>query len=236
MSCHVYFAFSTGLSKPITAPKGTLSSILSHMEEVESELNIVKETREDGTFAWPWKWLPDDVSDKVLCDVVDDHNCWVRRFYDLLADWSKNPIEGGEEITPEHCKLFWHGLRILDIPPQRWTGDYYYRRMNVFYEVMRGRPSEGITFPSAKLTPKQAGAVVWLFENLLDPDDMRLEVPKGCDFLASSYHGEYEWCERCGAVLDDYAANCRKRGCPVQENWCEDDRPSWYRPAKGGGK
>lgn len=232
MSYHVYFSFSTGLSKELSGPAGTLASIRRHIEDIEAKLLLTREPQQDGSFRWPWKWLSDDVDNKVLCEAVIDHNRWVRRLYDQFAEWSARPVDAGDIITPEDAKSFWHALRILDVPPDRWTGDYYYSRMKVFYEVMRGRSEEGITFPSAKLTPKQAGAVIWLFADLLDRHDYRLEVPKGCDHLASSYHGEYDWCERCGAVLSEYSENCRKRGCPVQEGWCEEDRPEWFRPAK----
>lgn len=234
MSYHVFFSFSTGLSKPITAPKGTLAGIMAHIEGVERALKLEREQYRDNPAHWNTRGFPSaDIDDKLLCKTVEDHNDWVRRLYDLVADWAKKPVEDGETITPEDAKEFWHGLQLLTIPTTRWTGDYYYSRMRTFYEVMRGRPEDGITFPSPKLTPKQAGAVIWLFGELLDHDDFRLEVPKGCDYLASSYYGEYEWCERCGAVTDDYAANCRKRGCPVQEQWDEDERPEWFRPAKG---
>lgn len=232
MSYHAFFSFSTGLLQPMIAPKGTLAGIMTHIEGVERTLKLERQQYNDNPVHWNTRGFPStDIDDKVLCQTVEDHNDWVRRLYDRVADWAKNPVEDGETITPEAAKFFWHGLQLLTIPTSRWTGDYYRARMEAFYEVMRGRPTDGMTFPAAKLTPKQAGAVIWLFE-FVDPSDMRLEVPKGEDHLASFDDGGYEWCERCGAVMLDYAKNCRKRGCPAQEGWCEDDRPDWFRPAK----
>lgn len=232
MSYHVFFSFSTGLTKPIIAPKGTLARILAHVESVERTLKLEREQYNDNPVHWNTRGFPSaDIDDKLLCRTVDDHNDWVRTLYDRVAAWAETPAEDGETITPEDAKGFWHGLQTLTVPTSRWSGDYYRARMETFYEVMRGRPTEGITFPAAKLTPKQAGAVVWLFE-FLDPSEMRLEVPKGYDHLASFDNGEYEWCERCGAVMLSDAENCRKRGCPVQEGWCDEDRPEWFREAK----
>jgi hypothetical protein len=235
MSFHVFFSFSQGLSGPITAPIGTLAKIIQHLEEVERTLRLERTQFQDNPVHWEWRgWPPADLDDKVLCQNVEQHNRWVEWIYYRFADWAKNPTKDGETITPEDAQTFWHGLKRLDVPVSRWAGDYYRARMDTIYEVMRGRSQEGITFGEKALTPKQAGAVIRLFEGYLDPQDLRLEVPKGCDHLASSYWGEYDWCERCGAVLPDYSENCRKRGCPVQSEWCEEDRPSWFKPAKGG--
>lgn len=233
MSYHVFFNFSQGLSRTITVPKGTLSAIIAHVADIESRLKLEREQYNDNPVHWKWHgWPSPELKDDILCRDVEDHNRWVHWLYDCIAEWANNPVENGEDITPEGAKSFWHGLQTLTVPTNRWTGDYYRARMEELYKVMRGRPTAGISFDVAKLSPKQAGAVIRLFEDFLDPQDLRLEVPKGCDHLASSYYGEYDWCERCGAVLPEYAESCRKRGCPVQSEWCEEDRPDWYRPAR----
>lgn len=234
MSYHVYFGFSRGLSRPVMVPKGTMASIISHVEEIEAKLGLEREQYLENPVHWKSRgWPAADLKDEILCEWVEKHNRWVRWLYDRLAEWAEKPVTDGEEITPEHAKAFWHGLQILRVDPDRWTGDYYRTRMEELYEVMRGRPTAGISINVPKLTPKQAGAVIYLFSDFLDPKDLRLEVPKGCDHLASSYDGEYDWCSRCGAVLPEYAENCHKRGCPVQSEWCDEDRPSWFKPAKG---
>lgn len=233
MSYHVFFSFSQGLSRPIVAPKGTLAKLIQHVEAVEKTLQLERMQFGENPVHWEWRgWPPADLDDKVLCQAVEDHNRWVERLYDRMAEWAEKPVDDGETIAPDDAKTFWHGLQRLEVPVSRWTGDYYRTRMETLYEVMRGRPSEGITLDTKALTPTQAGAVIRLFENYLDPQDLRLEVPKGCDHLASSYHAEYDWCERCGAVLPEHAENCRKRACPVQTEWSEEDRPSWYRSMK----
>lgn len=233
MSYHVFFAFSVGLKESIWAPRGTLEGIWRHIEHVEKTLELTPTRYRANNAHWQHPrggWV--DIERGLLCKTVREHNDWVRRFYDDLALWAKSPVEGGDEITPRIADAFWHGLEILSVPPARWDKDYYRNRMEHLYEVMRGNTHEGVTFDAPKLTPKQAGAVINLF-SFLDPDDLRLDVPKGCDYLASLHYGEYEWCSRCGAVENDYAANCRRRGCDVQANWCEEDRPEWFREAKG---
>ena len=88
--------------------------------------------------------------------------------------------------------------------------------MEHLYEVMRGRKSEGVTFGEKALTTKQAAAVINIFSPYLDHDDRRLDVPNGYDYLASSYDGGYDWCEKCGAMRPEDADACRKRKCPIR--------------------
>jgi hypothetical protein len=235
MSYHVFFAFSSGFVAPISAPKGTLASIVSHVEHVETTLGLKRTRYQDNPAHWDWHdpayraGFP-DVDDKLLCETVREHNEWVRRLYDRVADWAKNPVADGEVITPEDAATFWHGLQQLTIGVNRWSEEYYRNRMEHFYEVMRGRESEGVTWPAdAPLTPEQAGAVVWLF-GFLDPGDARLEVARGEDHLSDG--DEYTWCERCGAIPDGDAEECREKGCPVQRDWCDEDRPDWYQDAE----
>jgi len=221
MSYRLMFDFTTGLAKPVMAPIGTKDRIIKHIEQVESVLGLKRMTvgeGEDACLAWDY-WderyragFP-DVDDKILCETVSDHNAWVRRLYDQLGGWFTAPVEDGEIITPDDARAFWHGLRTLEVRPDRWTADYYRDRMEHVFEVMRGGESEGVSFDAKALTPAQAGAVVHLFETFLDRNDMRLECPKGHDRLASS--DEYDWCSRCGAVAQSDADNCRKRKCPV---------------------
>lgn len=90
--------------------------------------------------------------------------------------------------------------------------------MGSLYEVMRGRPSEGITFDVKALTPAQAGAVIRLFEQFLDTHDVRLEVPHGYDHLASSLDGGYQWCNKCfRPMAPEDGAGCRRRKCPLAD-------------------
>ena len=222
MSVHMYFAFSSGLESPLWVPIGTKARLLGHVEKIEQVLGLKREKYLDNPVHWDHyafefaNGFP-GVSDDVLCKTVEEHNQWVRRTYAQFAEWSKTPVTDGEELTPSDAAEFWYGFQELDVAPSRWTREYYRRRMEWAYDVMRGIESEGWTFEAKALTAKQAGAVVRLFEAFLDKHDMRLEVPKGQDYLASSYDGGYDWCEKCGAVTPEDGEACRKRRCPLRE-------------------
>lgn len=227
MSYQLYFALSLSLSKPITVPKGTLKEIMERIQLTEKELGY--ETEQVGT-SNSKHWKRADVSthpvfigvvagltNEKFCEVAEGHNQFVRELYEDFARYSETPAIDGETITPEQSQEFWHGLQIIEVPASRWTGDYYRARMDALYEAMRGRDGEGMVFEARPLTPRQAADVInFLSSYLGDPDDLRLDVPRGCDYLASSADGGYEWCERCGAVTSEYAANCKRRKCPVK--------------------
>ncbi|HEA67728.1 MAG TPA: hypothetical protein ENI07_13020 [Desulfobacterales bacterium] len=88
---------------------------------------------------------------------------------------------------------------------------------------MRGQESDGITFDEIPpLTPEQAGQVIVLFSEYLDTADIRLEVPRGHNRLASSDDGGYLWCEKCGAVTYEDAEDCDTDGCPLRAEFEED--------------
>ena len=226
MSYHVFFGFSSGLAEPIRVPVGTKKSIIEHVEEVESVLGLKRTKYEDNPVHWD-HWDPEyrngfpSVEDKTLCETVQYHNGWVRSLYRDFAEWSEKPFKSskghrGEWITPKDAQKFWHGLVELRVSTDRWTADYYIARMEHLYEVMRGRESEGVTFGTKALTTKQAAAVINIFSPYLDHDDRRLDVPNGYDYLASSYDGGYDWCEKCGAMRPEDADACRKRKCPIR--------------------
>lgn len=235
MSYHVFFAFSTGLKEPITAPKGTLASILRHVESVEETLGLKRSQYMDNPVHWD-TWDENyrlgfpHVDDETLCKTVLEHNAWVRRLYADIAKWASDPVADGETITAEDAQTFWHGLQMLRVKPDRWTGEYYRSRMEHYYEVMRGREDEGVSWPAPKLSPKQAGAVIWLLADLLDHDDIRLEVARGNDHLSSG--DEYTWCSKCGAVTDEDANACRKRDCKASSRDCPKCN-GWGRIEKG---
>lgn len=224
MSFHVFFDFSVGLAKMVRAPIGTKARTLERVRHVESTLGIKRTTTgEPPTTMWDhwderWRRGFPDIDNKVLCETVQEHNDWVRRFYIDLETWAKTPVHGGEKLKPKDAAEFWHGLHCIKIAPERWTPDYYRNRMEHLYEVMRGREDEGVTLDAPLLSPKQAAAVIRIFDEHLDPADLRLDVPDGHDFLASSYDGGYDWCDKCfkPKTYEDGAA-CRRRKCPLVE-------------------
>jgi len=221
MAYRVYFNMSTGLSKPITVPKGTLAKILERVHYTENELGYEVEESPGGSRYWRNTKPKEGVSDEVFCQVVSKHNSFVIALHEELERYSETPAVDGETITPEESQAFWYGLVTIAVPIERWTEDYYREQMEELYETMRGR-GEVVTFDSKPLTPRQAADVMNIFSQYLDKWDMRLDVPKGHDYLASSSDGGYYWCERCGAVTEEDAANCQKRKCPIKAEWGED--------------
>lgn len=216
MSFHVFFDFSVGLAETLMVPKGTLAGILCHVQEVEFVFGLETEQYLDNPPHWKATKPTKQISDDVYCDTASRHNDWVRRLYRLFGEWSKSPAADGEQLTPENAKTFWHALTTFDVPPERWTADYYRERMEHLYRVMRGRDSEGVTFDAKALNIKQAAAVITLFDQYLDPADLRLDVPNGRDYLASSSDGGYDWCEKCGPMVWEDVGGCTKRKCPLK--------------------
>lgn len=220
MSYHVFFSFSQGLSKPMMVPKGTKAEFNEHVKYVEETLKIERTKYLNNPAHWNgFKRDYSHLSDEELCKIASDHNDWVRRVYRKFGEWSKTPPKDGEEMTPDEAQEFWPGLEMITVAPDRWTAEYYIERMECLYEVMRGRESEGISFDTKPLTPKQAAAVIGLFSEFLDPDDRRLDVPNGHDHLASSYDGGYHWCEKCGPMTFEDGSCCKKKKCPLRAEW-----------------
>jgi len=212
---------AAGLSKTLKVPIGTKKSIQNHIEWIESTLNIEREKYLDNPERWKYSdYL--DIKNDLLCKSADEHNDFVIELYENMARWTKNEPLEFEEITDEDFKSFLPGLNLISVKSERWTGEYYTKRMETLYEVMRGRETDGITFGEKPLTPKQAAQVISLFSEFFDHYDRGLDVPKDCDYLASSYDGGYEWCEKCGAITYEHSINCRKRGCPLQKQYKEE--------------
>lgn len=220
MSCHVFFAFSTGLKSPLTVPAGTLAACQAHVAHVEEKLGFEATKYGDNPAHWKSTTPRAGVTDEVLCETARTHNEWVHWLYQRFGAWSATPPTGDtESLTPEDAQTFWHGLQEIDVPAARWTADYYRNRMEHVYEVLRGRGSEGVILDARALTEQQAGAVMRILETYLDAHDLRLEVIRGRDCLTD----DYAWCEKCGAVDREEAADCRKRGCPVRAEYRDDD-------------
>lgn len=220
MTYHIFFGFAAGISKTIKAPVDTKQKIQDHIDYIESSLNIKREKYLDNPEHWESINF-DHFDDDILCDLAIRHNNWVRDTYWLLEEYANTPAEVFEEITDDEFKTFLPALKFIDVPSHKWTGEYYTDKMETLYEVMRGRETNGISFNSKKLTQKQAAAVIILFSEFLDHDDRRLDVPKGHDYLASSYNGGYDWCEKCGAITFEDSQRCERKKCPqiiVDEN------------------
>lgn len=221
MSYHVFFSFSTGIKKPLVCPKGTRKEIWLEIQHIEKVLGAKRYRYLKNPTYWR-DFQFDKVTDEVLCKTIEIHNDWVRRMYNNFQEWFEKPPEKNTEvITERQASQFWFGFHIFgEIEPSRWTGDYYRTQMDHLYEVMRGRDNNGVSFDAKALTPEQAAAVIRLF-SFLDPEDFRLDVPKGYDHLASSYDGGYDWCEKCCAAIHPDERGCKKRKCPVRAEYIE---------------
>jgi len=220
MPLHVFFGMSSGLSGTIVVPKGTYRRVMDNVELVERKLGLVKdEPYRDNPVRWSWESKKfEGIDDKELCKMVLWHNDWVRRFYGDMEEWSKLRKKTEwkveyEDLTPEMAKDFWHGLELLDVPLHRWSRDYYVAEMEHYYEVMRGRGSRGVSWREGvgELTPEQANMVIWMFHELMDSHDVRLEVINGRDYLSSGDDGGYEWCVECGAITWENGVSCEKK-------------------------
>lgn len=228
MSFKVFFELSTGITNPINVPRGTYVAIMKTIANTERELGIERETYNEEVRWDRWPLVKrNDLTDEQYCRSAEAHNREVQRLYRTLAEWSGKPAtDKTEELTPEMAKSFWLGLSLIDVPPERWTRDYYRARMEEVYETLRGRPKGGMMFDSDALTEQQAADVINLFSQWLDVGDLRLDVVKGDDTLTSSYDGGHSWCSGCGAVrpedmydpddedddgCDEYCVECRKK-------------------------
>lgn len=240
MSFCVHFSFSWCLAKTLTVPAGTKTQALDHVNEVQRLLNLELEPPYKGNLEaygdlYPSHWDTwkrnerwEKLDDKLLCDTVEQHNRWVRSMYENFGQYAEKPFVatphvGTEELTPADAREFWHGLTVLEVPVERWTRDYYRARMEALYEVMRGRPEEGMDFDAHPLSQQQAAAVIRLFEQYVDGHDLRLDVVQqpgrgfnGLDLLASSYDGGYAYCDGCFKAIDpDSIGDCKRRKCPL---------------------
>ncbi len=201
MSFRVFFDFSTGFKKALYFRSGTFDRVLMQVNDTERKLGIRREYY--GGYC-RWSCFPKfakEVSDEVYCDTVDRHNDVVRWFYgecEKAKAWKTK--DRPEKIDPYKAQNLFIGLKILSVPPEKWTREYYQRRMDAMYSAMRGSESEGISFDSKPLTVAQARDVIVLFSAYLDKHDIRLEVCRGHDHLTNSYSEGYFWCGKCGAV------------------------------------
>lgn len=229
MSFKLFFDLAVGFERPITAPAGTHKKILKQIESVESELGYTREKWKDN----PWHWcevLKGGVSDETFCEVVKWHNIFVRSLYDDLEKWADKKPDGKTEIiTPKQAKGFMPGLKQLSVPYEKWSEDYFENKLENFYDIVRGRDREGVSFDAEPLSEGQAGKVILLLHEYIVGHGRFLknyDVPHGCDYLADS--GDNAWCEQMGWCVhpDDIGGcdGCDEKCNLYQEYYgCDDD-------------
>jgi hypothetical protein len=216
---HIFFSLSTDIKETIKLPEGTIKRVTDSIAAVE-KLGVKPTQLKDNSLYWMTRDLVEVFktnSREDVCRVFGEHNSLIPWLYKLMSQSSKSPSsENVEEMTPQIFHNLVGRLNVIDIPPHCWTPGYFVERMEHFYEVMRGRESEGSVFMAGTLTPEQAGAVIRMLD-FLDPEDHRLEVPLGHDHLTDEYH----WCSKCGAVhfddLETRIKNCPNRPCELED-------------------
>jgi hypothetical protein len=210
MSYHVYFAFSTGLSKPLRVPEGTLADLWSKIERVESVLGLERTPSytpegEDQRPGWSWRSVEKCIRAKLgerpehhlaarewdsdrerMAEVIEWHNDFVRRLYDDFGKWStdlKGKRKGVEVISLEAAAEFWGGLKILEFPRDLWTERCFENHMEHLFTLISKRKSQGMSLDCEAFSDKQKSALIWLLEGELDQwgFDMCFEIPLSAD-------------------------------------------------------
>lgn len=197
---HVLFDLSSGLKKPITVPKGTCEDIKTHIEKTTKEAGLKVVQFKDNPPRWNSHTPATDVDDETASHVVFEHNRFIRELYGDLALWSQTPPEGETEtLTPEFADAIWYGLSTLNLSYDRWSASAYIEQMGTLFQAMTKGESGGVYFGNGEetLSLRQAADVIILFSMYLDRHDVRLDLPEGRDFLATS--DETLWCEKCSA-------------------------------------
>src|ERR1017187_4718801 len=203
MSCHVFFGFSTGLTKAMTVPKGTRARILDDIRVIEETLGLTRTptyTPEGEKQRPGWHW--DKVSEAIFATAgpeidsklpqwwladrermawqVREHNSFVQRLYSELGEWNKKkPVGKCEKITPKQAEEFWGGLAEIELPRKLWTEDYFRDHMGHLFLVLTKGESRGVSLDCKPFSLEQAGALILLFEDALDEwgYDLRFAVP-----------------------------------------------------------
>jgi hypothetical protein len=198
MSYHVFFSFSTGVSKTLTVPKGTRERIWSEIKLTEEILGLQRTPTftlegEKPRPGWRWHqpaadilrtagpavdtklpqwWLIDrdrDAKIEQMAGQVREHNAFVRRLYEDFETWCKKKPDGKtEKISPAQSVEFWGGLATLDLPRTLWTKDHFRAHMEHLLELLTKGESDGVYLGCKPFSLKQADALINLFEAELD--------------------------------------------------------------------
>ena len=210
-----FFQLSSGLEQTIKVPPGTCAALKKHFEAVTKTLDLKVSQFKDNPPHWEKHSPSAHVPNHIASDGVFGHNRLVRKLYYDLARWAEAPPDEYEELTPAFAKTIWYGFSFLQLNYDRWTADVYHEEMEVLFDVMQGKETDGITFGEDNLTDKQAAAVISLFSMYFDKDDVRLELPNDCGFLVTS--DQIYWCPAHGAWrdMDVYLDEEDQVICPV---------------------
>jgi|GEM_PF-2087350 len=228
MSFKLFFDFTVSFKKDMVVPAGTHQRILAQIERVESELGYKREKYKDN----PWHWngtLKDGVTDTTFCEVVEKHNSFAIWLFGKLNEWEAEKLNGETEtITVEQSRDFMPGLRQLSVPFENWTEDYFEEKLTSFYEIIRGRDTDGASLSAKPLSEDQAREVVVLLHEYIIGHERfpkRYDVSYGRDYLIDSE--DAAWCEQKGRCVDWHDVggcdDCDVDKCNLYQEDCEDD-------------
>ena len=210
-----FFMFASGLDRTVRVPRGTVDNIRNHIDDTtrQCKLKIVKFG--DNPPHWNQYEPAADIDNDTASHLVRGHNRWVELLYEKLGRWTQSPPEEYEELTPEIANELWYGFSMLHLPVHRWSQEYFQEEMQELFDVMRGHDVGGIIWDEEPLAPKQAAAVIQLFESYLDNHDSRLELSHGHGMDGQLLNkDQYLWCPEDGAI-PCHLADEDDEGCAI---------------------
>jgi hypothetical protein len=161
---------------------------------------------------------------------VRHHNSFVLHLYESLNEWQTKKWKRGESevITVKQSEEFWGGLQQLELPRELWDKDHFTDHMEHLHLLLTTGKSGAVSLDCKPFNPKQASALLNIFESELDQwgYDLRFAIPldenlKPYDFITTSHDGGYDWCSKCGPILSE-AFHYRCQICPhAKKGKCE---------------
>jgi hypothetical protein len=225
-----YFTLCAGLKKPAHVPVGFIEGIEKRAKRISMKLSL-KAPSLHGWVSSVERALTEFVPDGIL-DEISSHNDFVRILHGYLSsEAEQEKLQRQSQISTPLSRVIEEEefggilpyLQIISIPPAAWKEETYRSAMESLYETLRGR-DDGVSLDEGEeLTPKQAAFVINIISEWLEPSgsDLRLDVPDGYDYLASSYDGGYDWCDKCcKAIAESDAVEFCSYGCKDHGKQC----------------
>lgn len=202
---HIFFAFSEGLKQDIYVSKKTIEYVM-HKVGLQMDTLDISDIAEIPDMSSLERFAEKHFEqghrgDEAICEFASEQCKLVEMAYDMVQKATPEPTtENTALLTQGDFKAILPMLKQVDVPIERWSKDYHRERMDEVYEILRGRPTDKVSWEIPPLTEEQAAGVVWLIDVVLGVDRHQndLAVCKGQDHISDT--NEYHWCEKCGAV------------------------------------